>query len=357
MNYPVLVTWGVAYSVVALATLFGNGLVIISFGKNTFLRTHTNYFIVSLAATDCFVGIISVPWWIVVLFVSHQQETWFELLHDVWVIFDILGGVGSILHLVALSWDRLCAIAWPLSHRIYTSKRYVLILVLIWMLAIPVAVCSKPGMKSAPRAYNVTVIILFFFVPLFILCVTQAAVVISLRKNRIQNSYRLKRSLRKEVRVAKTVIIMIALFMIGWLPFFTLSLISYIEPQIMPTWQAICVVKFLQYSNSVANPVVYAHKFPHFHRAFAALLCPCREVEKKARSAGQSFRTAVSSIKAGAIRRKSNQRHRNHLQPMISAVNSSSGGSSFHISSPNDGETERLPTEEIELNGSTSQSS
>lgn len=353
MNYHILVPWAVAYSFVALAILFGNGLVIISFGKKTFLRTHTNYFIVSLAATDCFVGIISIPWWIVILFVSHQQETWFALLHDIWVIFDILGGVGSILHLVALSWDRLCAIVWPLSHRTYTGRRYLLILALIWSFAIPVSVCSKPGMKSAPKVYNVTVIILCFFVPLFIVCVTQAAIVISLRNNRIQNSYKLKRSLRKEVRVAKTVIIMIAFFMIGWLPFFTLSLVTYIKPQTKPTWQAICAVKFLQYSNSVVNPVLYAHKFPHFRKAFATLLCPCREVGRKARNVGESFRTTFSSFTSGAIRRKSAKNYRNYFQSIASQVNGSNVGSSFDGSAQNSGATDCLPAEEIELHGNS----
>ena len=152
MNH-LIIPWAVAYSIVALVVLLGNGLVIVSFWKNTFLRTHTNYFIVSLAATDCFVGIISIPWWIVVTFAGQmQEEKWYALLHNTWVMFDILGGVGSILHLVALSWDRLCAVVWPLRHRIYTGKRYLFTLALIWTVAIPVAICSKPGMKLAPKA-------------------------------------------------------------------------------------------------------------------------------------------------------------------------------------------------------------
>ena len=340
------VPWAVAYSIVALAILFGNGLVIISFGKNTFLRTHANYFIVSLAATDCFVGIISIPWWIAVMFAGQEQEeTWFMILHDTWVMFDILGGVGSILHLVALSWDRLCAIVWPLKHRIYTKKRYLLILALIWIVAILVAICSKPGTKFAPKAYNVAVIILCFFVPLLIVCATQAVLLISLRKNKTLIPYKLKRSLRREVRVAKTVVAMIALFVIGWLPFFTLSLISYLRPQIAPTWQAICAVKFLQYSNSVANPVLYARKFPHFRRAFAALLCPCREVGKSARNVGKSFKTAVSSLSLGATQRNSNH------EPFIPQVNGRNCSASCQRSTLNAGEinTDPLPTEEINL--------
>ena len=358
MTYEILIPWAVAYAVAAAAILFGNGLVIASFAKKKFLRTHTNYFIVSLAATDWFVGIISIPWWIVVLFISHQRETWHAYLHDIWIIFDILGGVGSILHLVALSWDRFCAIVWPLSHRTYTSRRYLFILVLIWSIAIPVALCSKPGMALAPKAYNVTVIVLCFFVPLFIVCGTQAAVVISIRKTRVQNSYRFKRSLRKEVRVAKTVIIMIALFIIGWLPFFTLSLVSYIKPEIMPSWQAICAVKFLQYGNSAVNPVLYAHKFPHFRKAFAAILCPCREVSKTARNVGESFRTTLSSFASGSIRKKTSPSYWTSLQSAIyNRDHVSNVDSSPHNSARDTGATDRHSSEEIELQGSNSNGS
>lgn len=359
MTYDILVPWAVAYSVVAVAILFGNGLVIISFAKKKLLRTHTNYFIVSLAATDWFVGIISIPWWIVVLFISHERETWYAFLHDIWVIFDILGGVGSILHLVALSWDRFCAIVWPLSHRIYTSKRYLFILALIWSVAIPVALCSKPGMALAPKAYNVTVIVICFFVPLFVVCGTQAAVVISIRKNKVQNFYRFKRRLRKEVRVAKTVITMITLFIIGWLPFFTLAFVTYIKPEIMPSWQAICAVKFLQYGNSAVNPVLYAHKFPHFRNAFAAVLCPCREVGKTARNVGESFRATLSSVASGSIRKKTNQSYWTSLQsPMYNRDNSSNVDLSPHNSAGSTGgATDRHSSEEIELQGSNSNGS
>jgi len=355
MTYDILVPWTVAYSVVAAAILFGNGLVIISFAKRKFLRTHTNYFIVSLAATDWFVGVISIPWWIVVLFVSHQRETWYAFLHDIWIIFDILGGVGSILHLVALSWDRFCAIVWPLSHRIYTSRRYLFILAVIWSIAIPVALCSKPGMALAPKAYNVTIIVLCFFVPLFIVCGTQAAVVISIRKTRMQNSYRFKRSLRKEIRVAKTVMIMIALFIIGWLPFFTLSLVTYIKPEIVPSMQAICAVKFLQYGNSAVNPVLYANKFPHFRKAFAAILCPCRQASKTARNVGESFRTTLSSLASGSIRKKNGPSYWTSLQ---SAIYNRDNSSNVDSNSARDtGATDRHSSEEIELQGSNSNGS
>ncbi|XP_022802799.1 dopamine receptor 2-like isoform X2 [Stylophora pistillata] len=349
MGYQVLIPWAVAFSVVAFVVLIGNILVIVSFAKKTILRTHTNYFIVSLAATDTFVGLISIPWWIIILFISYKEQAWFTYLHDIWVIFDILGGIGSILHLVALSWDRFCAIVWPLSHRIYTGRRYLLILALIWSVAIPVAVCSKPGMASAPKAYNVTVIVAFFFVPLVIICVSQAFVVISIRKNRIQKFYKLRRSLYKEVRVAKTVIMMIALFMIGWLPFFALSLVTYIRPEVQPSWQAICAVKFLQYGNSVVNPVLYAHKFPHFRKAFSALLCPFREVTQKMRNVGESFRATLYSLTPESNRNKTFHRYLAERRPADNEASSSNIDSSKQNSSNDTAPIGEPSLEEIEL--------
>lgn len=349
MSHQLLIPWAVAYSAVAVVILFGNILVIVSFAKKTILRSHTNYFIVSLAATDTFVGLISIPWWIIVLFITYKKETWFTYLHDIWVIFDILGGIGSILHLVALSWDRFCAIVWPLSHRIYTGRRYLLILALIWSVTIPVAVCSKPGMASAPKAYNVTVIVVCFFIPLVIICVSQAFLVTFIRKNRIQNFYKLRRSIRKEVRVAKTVIMMIALFMIGWLPFFTLSLVTYIRPEVQPSWQAICAVKFLQYGNSVVNPVLYAHKFPHFRKAFSALLCPCREVTKKVRNVGETFRAIMYSMIPGLIRNKTIHRYLADRRLGDNKANSSNIDSSKQNSSNDTAPIGEPSLEEIEL--------
>lgn len=38
------------------------------------------------------------------------------ILYDIWVMFDIFGGVGFILYFVVLSWDRFCVIVWFLKY-------------------------------------------------------------------------------------------------------------------------------------------------------------------------------------------------------------------------------------------------
>ena len=289
------VSWAVAYSIVALIVLLGNSLVVLSFLKIKRLRSRTNYFIVSLSVTDWFVGAISLPWWISLMFLTQypHSQSWFHPLHEIWIVFDILGGVGSILHLVALTWDRLCAVTWPLAHRTYSKQRYICIVCFIWLCAIVVAGCSPHGRVYAATKYNVSVIILFFFLPLALICIAQTMILHSLRKPSFLTS---RRKVRLERRVTRTITVMVALFVIGWLPFFTLSLLAYTNPKLASIpWQAVCAVKLLQYSNSAVNPLLYATKFPHFKRGYQAVLCPCREVGRTAQNVAVNFRKSLSN--------------------------------------------------------------
>lgn len=276
LHLPMLIPWSLAYAVVAVFVVFGNSLVIICFIKTKSLRTHTNYFIVSLSVVDLFVGVISVPWWIFIMFVKYQGEEWLDTLHNIWLVFDILGGAGSIMHLIALSWDRLCAIVWPLKHRKYTSKSYLTAVILVWIIAIFVSALAI--IWKTEVIYHVTVIVLFFFVPLIVICVTQFVIVIFISKKVLKMA--IKPRLRKDIKVAKTIGIMIAIFVLGWFPFFSFSLVSYTNPDKKMSWHALFAVKLLQYGNSAINPALYAPKFPLFRKAYVAILCSCIHVNK-----------------------------------------------------------------------------
>ena len=75
-----LLVCAVIYVVLAVLVLLGNGLVIVSFCWRVHLRSHTNFFIVSLSVADAFVGMISVPWWVHLMFAEHDGASWFRYL-------------------------------------------------------------------------------------------------------------------------------------------------------------------------------------------------------------------------------------------------------------------------------------
>ena len=275
LSFVSQVTWSFIYSLLAAVIVFFNTLVILSFAKNKALRTRTNSFIVSLAWAALLVRLVSLPGYTSLILTQYSNRVdVLDTFKKAWVAFDILAGVGSILHLTALSWDRFCAIVWPLKHRSYTRKKYLLILCSIWVCTILVSALSIIGNDKALRVYNITVIIVCFFVPLGIICLAQGLVLITIR-SKTREEYR-NVNLRLDLRVAKTISIMTVVFIIGWLPFFTLSLISYTDSATEnPPWNAIFAVKFFQYGNSVFNPILYAQKFPEFRRAYMLLVFRC----------------------------------------------------------------------------------
>ena len=297
-----LVIWSVLHSLIAVFIILSNTLVIISFIKNANLRTRTNCLIASLAVADFLVGLVSVPGWLVLIYrEDDQSSTWYGTVMEIWYVFEILGGVGSIFHLMALSWDRLCAIVWPLRHRSYTKTKYLVMIFMTWSLASLVSGLSVTGNRVSPQAYNMSVICLCFFLPLVLIFVAQGITLITIKRNTAKFSH--NSTLKRDVRAAKTIAIMIGLFLIGWLPFFSLGLVQYVHDDfsVLPA-QAIFAVKLLQYSNSLFNPILYGQKFPEFRKAYIKILCSERDYDETRRSVTSSFartnksRTSMSTL-------------------------------------------------------------
>lgn len=285
-----LVIWTFLHCFIAVSIIFANTLVIASFVKNANLRTRTNCLITSLALADFLVGLVSVPGWLVLVHRELDQHlAWYSVVMEAWYVFEILGGVGSIFHLLALSCDRLCAIVWPLRHRSYTRKKYLVIIYLTWSAATLVSGLSVPGNRISPQAYNMSVICLCFFIPLIMIFVAQGITLYTIKRKTAK--FHRNSTLRRDVRAAKTIAIMIGLFLIGWLPFFSLGLAQYVRGEdltVLPA-QAVFAVKLLQYGNSLFNPILYGQKFPEFRKAYIKLLCSAKTYGDTTRFASSPF--------------------------------------------------------------------
>ena len=170
-----------------------------------------------------------------------------------------------------------------------------------WSLASLVSGLSVTGNRVSPQAYNMSVICLCFFLPLVLIFVAQGITLITIKRNTAKFSH--NSTLKRDVRAAKTIAIMIGLFLIGWLPFFSLGLVQYVHDDfsVLPA-QAIFAVKLLQYSNSLFNPILYGQKFPEFRKAYIKILCSERDYDETRRTVTSSFartnksRTSMSTL-------------------------------------------------------------
>ncbi|XP_012870325.1 PREDICTED: histamine H4 receptor [Dipodomys ordii] len=101
-------------SIVALAIMLGNAVVILAFVMDKNLRHRSNYFFLNLAISDFFVGMISIP-----LFIPHTLFNWnFGIqICTFWLIIDHLLCTASVYNIVLISYDRYQSVSNAVSYR------------------------------------------------------------------------------------------------------------------------------------------------------------------------------------------------------------------------------------------------
>ncbi|KAL2718836.1 5-hydroxytryptamine receptor 1D-like isoform X1 [Vespula squamosa] len=115
---------------VAICAVFGNGLVIIVFGKEKKLRRRTNYYIISLATADLLVGLFAIPF--AILASIGLPTNLHACLFTVSVLVVLC--TISIFCLVAVSVDRYWAILHPMGYsRTVRTKTAIGIICVCWI--------------------------------------------------------------------------------------------------------------------------------------------------------------------------------------------------------------------------------
>ena len=260
--------------VVMTMTLFGNALVILAFKRNTKIRTVTNYFVVSLAVADILIALVSMPIWAAYLMSGVQLK---QGLLKVWTFMDILCGVASIINLTAISIERYFCITYPLSyHTTMTSTKAITTIIIIWIFSIIMSSLKIILWALPPPKYELMVVISCFFVPLVIMCTTyrfifktasfQARQIALMINGSVKNFL-----LASEMRAAKTLAVVMGAFVISWGPFFIINIVYGFCPRCV-TADSVVVAKWMHYSNSVFNPIVYACMNKEFRKAFCIIL-------------------------------------------------------------------------------------
>lgn len=271
MHLAELVCWCLVNGLVAILAVFGNSLVIASFTYFKKLRTRANYFVVGLAAADILVGLLSIPFWIASLVsVWLQSVSWMSnsLLYRAFIALDVFSGIGSILHLLLISLERLYAIGWPVKHRVSSRRSYLLASSVAWCVTLVAAALFVPDKNLALFARFV-VLLVCFLVPLTFICITYITMwtLVKFQKHD-SNSW----SNHKETKLVLTIFVLIILFIASWTPFMIINIITFLCTKCFIPDKVVYLSKLLHYSNSAVNPVIYGYRLPGFKNAFYILL-------------------------------------------------------------------------------------
>lgn len=286
----------------SLTIIVGNLLVVSSVILERKLRTPTNAFIASLAVADLTVGLIVIPIDIAFALGFAGDVTPIACLASSNVLTVMI--IVSILHLTIIAFDRYLAITDPLSYIVRMSVCKVALLISsAWGTAIGISSMPLFGWNnlqnyshdycdlmfihaSSYRVFTVAVsvvipqnLMLYFYFKMFR--------VAKGHMNRIaaqEQTTARRPTLRRDVKAAKTVAMILGFFLMAWTP---ASLISVLDTfftvddalqQRLLIYELACF--HLAFTNSMMNPIIYSFRNKDFRHAFMKVLgylfrCAC----------------------------------------------------------------------------------
>lgn len=263
----------VFYTLFAILITSVNVLIIVIFSREKLRRKRSNYLLISLAVADLLVGVL-LPLFITVTLTRRSPQ-----VASLSYLLDIITGLASIFTLAVISLERMYAVCWPFGHQKLSQCSYIFALCMPWALVVSGAVI---GRLIADHYLNDVLIITSPLLPLIIICSSYVAI---WRKhsNSMQRNHRPALQLAQEKKLAKTLLMIIGVFVVTWLPFEVINIYiiacrrtfcnqPYVNPVIIPI---LYVTVFLRISNSFMNFIVYSLRMPDFKQQLCKTLQPC----------------------------------------------------------------------------------
>ncbi|CAM9464762.1 unnamed protein product [Lampetra planeri] len=326
----------------------GNVLVILSVFCNRHLRTVTNYFIANLALADLLLSTTVLPFSAALEVMGYWAFG--RPFCDVWAAVDVLCCSASIMSLCVISVDRYVGVGYPLRYpAIMTERRALFVLVSVWVLSIVISVGPLLGWKEPPPddeticsiteepGYALFSSMLSFYIPMCVIlgmyCKVYTAakrqteslkagvkraranmreVTLRIHRGRDDGSAKEPHHLRgslsvrilkfsREKKAAKTVGIVVGVFVLCWFPFFLVLPLGSYFPECKPDDTVFKIIFWLGYLNSGVNPLIYPCSSQEFKRAFLNVLrCRCRQ--KHHRPAWRGHRSVCGRSAATSAR-------------------------------------------------------
>nr|XP_001345968.4 adenosine receptor A1-like [Danio rerio] len=279
---------------IALFSVIGNVMVVWAVRINRTLRDTTIYFIVSLALADIAVGALVIP---LAITISIGLKTNFYSCLLVACTVLVLTQ-SSILALLAIAIDRYLRVKIPMSYkRVVTPNRAGAAVVVCWMVAIVVGLMPMLGWNNLDKLQQTNgtvgvdllitcefenvismeymvyfnffgwvlpplILMLLIYIEIFFIIHKQ------LNKKVITNQTDPTRYYGKELKLAKSLALVLLLFAVSWLPLHILNCITLFCPNCDNSMCLLYVAILLSHGNSVVNPIVYAFRIKKFQNAF-----------------------------------------------------------------------------------------
>lgn len=272
--------------ILGVLIIAANAMVFVLFAKRSYLRTKSNIFLVSLAASDLSAGIFCIP------LVIACNTVW-DHSGIICLGMDLSQrflAISTILHLLAATLERYLKIVLPFRYfSILTSRKVVIALGIIWFMSLFFSIIqlswidlknnSNQESLKADAFYLLLCTVIFVFVPFVILVFAYSHIFYIIRDERrphlldnTENTRRIKRKKANEIRAACIYVAMVVVFLLAWSGYFLTGLVSDFKLNIadhFPEWLNILLL-FLKFSTAFVNPLLYTFFKTDFQNALGS---------------------------------------------------------------------------------------
>ncbi|XP_078504113.1 trace amine-associated receptor 3-like [Lissotriton helveticus] len=274
--------------------ILGNLAIMISISHFRQLHSPTNFLILSLAATDLLVGFIVMPY----SMIRSVEKCWpfGYVFCRIQYSFDLMFTFASIFHLCSIAIDRFYAVCDPLRYSTKMTMPVIRgLVVYCWSLPAVFAFgvvftdsqgsgiegyetlvfCFSVCSITFNKFWSIGMFLASFFAPSFVMVGIYIKIfVVSKRHAHIINKMssmgkdEANHNLSKKTdrKAAKTLGIVMGVFLTCWFPIFTVALLEPFLGLSMPE-DLFEVLMWLGYINSSCNPLIYGFFYPWFRKA------------------------------------------------------------------------------------------
>uniref|UniRef100_A0A8C8DWY0 Muscarinic acetylcholine receptor n=1 Tax=Oryzias sinensis TaxID=183150 RepID=A0A8C8DWY0_9TELE len=271
----------------SVVTVLGNLLVILSIKVNSRLRTVNNYFLLSLAAADLIVGLLSMN-----LYTLYRVRGRWPLgaaLCDTWLVLDYAVSSASVMNLLLISLDRYLCMTRLQSYSAWRTRKMAGLMigaawVLSFLLWAPAILCwqSAGSRRVVPEGHC--------YIQLLVTASHEIRRSVEMegwrhtdllsrkdlhrRASEALSTFRCQEGRRQRVmarerRVTKTILAILLAFIFTWTPYNIMAVVAAFCHICIPdvVWS---LGYWLCYVNSAINPACYALCNTTFRRTFCS---------------------------------------------------------------------------------------